>query len=203
MLFSPNYGWKYYSYQAVQAPFPGCDRGAGSGAESRVSLSNFALYPKCDEYIKFFMLLDLRLSKLSQHFNWNACLKIYRYRQTVWFQKSFKLNLSGVDTCSTFRWIQLVQSSFYNCVFMVYRQSPSPNIVYVYWYNIVQYKMSDIMYFNSSYRNMSCNSLLLVNIKAKCLCPQTHVIFIYIRITNIYCVRLGWIPFYSFCFYVP
>ena len=39
---------------------------------------------------------------------------------TVWFQKSFKLNLSGVDTCSTFRWIQLVQSPFHNCVFMVY-----------------------------------------------------------------------------------
>ena len=54
-----------------------------------------------------------------------------------------------------------------------------------YTFFIVQYKMSDIMYFNSSYRNMSCNSLLLVNIKAKCLCPQTHVIFIYILPTCI------------------
>ena len=32
---------------------------------------------------------------------------------------------------------------------------------------------------------MSCNSLLLVNIIAKCLCPQTHVIFIYILPTFI------------------
>lgn len=41
------------------------------------------------------------------------------------------------------------------------------------------------MHFNLSYSNMSRNSLLLVNIKAKCLCPQTHVIFIYILPTFI------------------
>ena len=54
-----------------------------------------------------------------------------------------------------------------------------------YSFIIVQYKMSNIMHFNLSYSNMSCNSLLLVNIKAKCLCPQTHVIFIYILPTFI------------------
>ena len=54
-----------------------------------------------------------------------------------------------------------------------------------YSFIIVQYKMSNIMHFNLSYSNMSRNSLLLVNIKAKCLCTQTHVIFIYILPTFI------------------